>query len=204
MKRFLAALAVSLAMTPAAQAATLQLVDVPGAAVMMPTATATSGAVVQNITRDRPRYDNPWTRGRDYDPATADPNAYFSAIGAGGSATYSFDLSSAASFVWGSPDYHNKIEFLLGGVVVDSFKLAKGMDLSPAFKGGGAALAIFTDIMGGVFDSIRFSTPQYSFEIANLSATPAPAPVPLPAGAVLMISALGGLALGRRRKQRAA
>lgn len=192
---------VAFAVVPAADAATVQFFDLPDARVMNPLAIATTGDVRENKTRTWPLFGNPWP-GATNKPADA-PNAWFTGIGRNASATYAFDLSGGASFVWGTPDYYNKIEFLLGDGVVDTFALKAGDIVAPAVHRTGAALAVFSNIIGGVFDGIRFSSTQYSFEIANLTTTP-PAPIPLPAGGALLLTAIGGLAVARRRKRAAA
>lgn len=56
---------------------------------------------------------------------------------------------------------------------------------------------MFSDILGGVFDGIRFSSKDYSMEFANLTV----APIPLPAGGVLLLTAVGGLAIAQRRRK---
>ncbi|MDO5613043.1 MAG: VPLPA-CTERM sorting domain-containing protein [Paracoccus sp. (in: a-proteobacteria)] len=167
--------------------------------MMNPVAVETTGTARQNATRTWSWYSNPWpTAGVD---PNKDPTAWFTGLGPNSSATYAFDLSDGASFVWGTPDFYNRVEFLLGDTVVDSFQLTARNDLGPASRRNGAALAVFSNIAGGVFDGMRFSTPRISFEYANLTTTVTIAPIPLPAGGVLLLTALGGLAIARKRKQ---
>lgn len=203
MKRYAAAaLAAFLALAGTnADAATLQFTALPVASAKNPLAVSTSGDVRQNLTRDYGHFENPWTPGKVY-KAHAYPTAYYTGVGKGGSATYRFDLANAASFVWGSPDFYNKVEFLRGARVVDSYQLGPRVRLAPASRGQSAAMATFSDIIGGVFDGIRFSSLDYSFEFSNFTTTPAP--VPLPAGGALMLTAVGGLALARKRRRKAA
>lgn len=196
----LAVLFAAMSVAPVAQAATLSYGPLPPAAVANPLAVSTTGTVHQNVTFDRPRFDNPWTVP---DPVTGvetpGPTDLYTGVSQNGSATYRFDLSVAASFVWGSLDSVNRVEFLRGTKVVDSYTPVDGRrGLPDIYRGGRSFLATFTGITGGAFDGIRFSTGDFAFEFANLTVTAAP--VPLPACGALLLGALGGLVVLRRRK----
>lgn len=189
---------IALMSASSANAATVQFFDLPDTRFENPAAIATTGDVRQNVTRTWSWFSNPWpTAGAD---PNQDPTAWFTGVGAKASATYAFDLSGGVSFVWGTPDYYNRVEFLWGDIVVDSLQLNASYDLSPALRRTGAALAVFSDIAGGVFDGMRMSSPRISFEFANLTTSPPIAPIPLPAGGALLLTALGGLAIARKRK----
>lgn len=119
-----------------------------------------------------------------------------------GSAKLSFGdaVQYAFQFLWGSVDSYNYIEFFLGSDSVALFggdDVAGELGLWPKDNYEIAALVSFVGFENG-FDSIQFrsnSSPKdYAFEFAL------PAPIPLPAGGLLLATALGGLALVRRRK----
>ena len=109
------------------------------------------------------------------------------------------NVQSAFTFLWGSIDSYNIVEFLLGGDSVFSFTgdsmiamLPDGHSdgTGPNFEG--VALVTFSNFERG-FDTVKFTSNQAAFEI-GLS------PIPLPAGGLLLLGALGGLAALRRRK----
>lgn len=192
-----AALAVVLA-APAAQAATVSFSALPNTSFATMAPTATTGTVQVNVTNSVPGdRRSPWKS----TPADGNPLAttgIFTAVLAGASALYEFGTRQiAATFVWGSPDDYNKVEFLRGGAVVDTYEITPVTNIAPATFRQNGATATFTDIAGGSFDAMRFSSSDFSFEYANLSV----APIPLPAGGLLLIAGLGGLAAMRRRKQ---
>jgi hypothetical protein len=105
---------------------------------------------------------------------------------------------SYLSLLWGSIDTYNAIALYLNGVLQDT---VTGQDL---FNAGGlpaASGAAFVKIAES-FNEVRFfsnypgfgaDTP--AFEFSNVVAA-----VPVPAGGLLLIGALGGLAVLRRRK----
>ena len=96
---------------------------------------------------------------------------------------------TSLSFLWGSPDDFNHLFFYLDDVLVEEFT-GTPITGSPS---AGSKLVTFT----GLFDEVWFeSRGSNAFEFANLTTTP----VPLPAGAALILTGLGGLALMRRRK----
>jgi hypothetical protein len=108
------------------------------------------------------------------------------------------------SLLWGSLDEYNIIQFFRNGLEVASATggqvLASGGEPSAS---GAAFVKLFVD---GGFDQVHFRSdaPAFledtaAFEFSNVTAA-----VPLPAGGLLLITALGGIALLRRRKQAAA
>lgn len=107
-----------------------------------------------------------------------------------------FDKSKTSfSFLWGSVDDYNLIEFW------DSVGLVFTLDFEdPALDGNvqlgiGAALVTVSDL---IFNSIRFHSSTNALEFANMRATPAPIPPAL----LLFGTALVGLGyLARRRRQ---
>ncbi|MDO5706575.1 MAG: VPLPA-CTERM sorting domain-containing protein [Paracoccus sp. (in: a-proteobacteria)] len=195
------ALTAVLALPLAAEAATVSFSVLPDSAVMNPLANATTGVVHENITGSvTNEYRSPWQSAGsaiDYN----DASAWYTSVQGGGSATYDLGLSSALSFVWGSPDTYNTVEFLLGGMVVDTVILGAGDVILPGSFATNSALATFADIGQGVFDSVRMLSGGNSFEFANLGT--APAPIPVPAAGVLLLTALGGMAALRRRNKKA-
>jgi hypothetical protein len=108
--------------------------------------------------------------------------------------TFATDQNSL-SFLWGSVDTYNTLEFYLNSVLQ-----GKVTDFSFAGNQSGRG-ASYVKITGVVFDEIRFGSTQLdAFEFSNLSTTP----VPIPAAAWLLGSGLLGLFGLARRKQVAA
>ena len=147
-------------------------------------------------------YRSPFDGSGVEDPAPNWETLQFWAIGpnnpagnANNAATLSFGQTvlNAFTFIWGSVDSYNSVDFQLNGV---SQTLLTSLVLNPA--GFPTTLgAIFVEVTGISFNSIVFtSTNQEALEVSFLAA------VPLPAGVLLLGSALAGLGfLGRRRKQ---
>ena len=103
------------------------------------------------------------------------------------------------SLLWGSIDTYNGLIFFNGDEVA---AIVGGQDVLEAGADPEGLGAVFVSISGiGKFTSVGFfsdygqqGSVQPAFEFSNVAA------VPLPAGGVLLLTALGGLAIARRRK----
>lgn len=126
---------------------------------------------------------------------TARDGDLFSSVQIGSSATLNLP-ASAVTFVWGSPDNYNFLEFLdSSGNVFDSIRGDEFADAIPAPQATGFVMATFTPSMAA--NAVRFtSTENNAFEFASLTV----APVPLPASALLLMGGLAGFGLVSRRK----
>ncbi|WP_234871661.1 hypothetical protein [Alitabrizicola rongguiensis] len=115
----------------------------------------------------------------------------------GQTATLKVGRSSALSLLWGSVDTYNRItlrDTVTGAALNITIASLKGVA-----EGLGAALL---SVKGFTFNRVDFWSSGNSIEFSNITTTPVPAPVPLPAGGVLMLSAIGSVALLRRRRAR--
>ena len=148
-----------------------------------------------------------WTVGidnnSDYPGGVGNPNLPNPAV-------LSLGVGNAAkqlTFLWGSVDGYNIIDFLFNGSVVDSIsgQVVVNAGATPGNSGGAAWISIISD---AVFDSISFRADgQNAFEFSNIQVSSSSAPqVPLPPAALLLGSVIGGLGLFgmRRRKAEAA
>lgn len=188
-----AAAVVALAFTAgtAANAATVAFSAVPATAVANPIATSSGGIgwgiFAENVTGTNPVSKNVWG-----DTDTTSPYSY---VTTNYWAKYDFGATySAFTFVWGSPDDYNTLTFYKNGAVVDTLSITPGSSIAPAVYAKTSGLATITNIAGGSYDAVMFSTSGNSFEYGNV------APVPVPAAGVMLLGALGGLTALRRRK----
>jgi hypothetical protein len=175
-----AAAALALGLAGAAPAATVSFGALPASALANPLATATSGTVIENDPTDIATVRvGPWGGTGVYSSVSK------------GFASYDFGgVFNRLSFVWGTPDTYNSLQFFLGGILVDSV----------AGFGNGKNIALptvtITDIGTTGFDSVRFVSTRTAFEYSNLSL----AAIPVPASVLLLLTAIGGMAAVRRRK----
>ena len=185
-----AAVAFASVLATSAGAVTLSFkdsVNLPAVVSPMPAADAIVGTVNEGVTGSIPGLRKDPFQGT----ALADITPYTS-VQAGSSASYMSVPANFVSFIWGSPDVYNIVEFKLGGALLGSFDGTMGV--RPP-NGTGFANVVLTTAF--LFDEVVFSsTTNDAFEIANLSV----GQVPLPAGVWLFISALGGLGLLARRR----
>jgi hypothetical protein len=186
---FLQALTICLAIP--ASAATITYSDsLPTAATPNPLATSHTGSLVENVTgtivNDR---RSPW----DAPNSTVSPTAASAVYSAVRNGSAVFDFASdrvGLSLVWGTPGPRNVLELFLNGV--SQLRLTGTDAVGP----NGAAYSRFTAITDVRFDRAVFSAGNPAFEFSNLTI----AAVPLPAGGLLLIGALGGLMILRRRQ----
>lgn len=180
----LAAAALAVGLAGAAPAATVVFTTAPLTVASNQVATAFSGTYSQIVTTDVAG-----VRKNPYGPASLNP---YSSIT--GFAEYTFSaLQAAVSFVWGTPDNYNSVVFYRGNTIVDTV-VGNGTGVNVPLS-----RATITNIDSGKgFDAIRFVSTQPAFEYAFLEFTPAP--IPVPAAGLLLLTALGGIAVLRRRK----
>lgn len=116
--------------------------------------------------------------------------APYTSVEGGGFASYKLGLANALTFVWGTPDTYNFLDFYLGSALVDTVGgFGSGSNV-------GAPTATVTNINGGLFDRVVFRSDQIAFEYDSVSVSA----VPVPAAGGLLMLALGGLGLLMRRK----
>jgi hypothetical protein len=186
---FLQALAVCLAIP--VSAATITYSDsLPTTVAPNPLATSHTGSLVENVTgtivNDR---RSPWDAPNSGISPILSTSVY-SAVRNGGAI---FDFASdrvGLSLVWGTPGPRNVLELFLNGV--SQLRLTGTDAVGP----NGASYSRFTQITDVRFDRAVFSAGNPAFEFGNLTI----AAVPLPAGGLLLIGALGGLMILRRRQ----
>lgn len=196
-KLFIAVVGTAALLSVPAQAATFTLDHNSDPMVLgTPSADSTSGTVLEGLTNadDGIMNTTPWV-------GTSNPTAGYTAVMANSSATYIFGGSNTAlSFLWGSVDSFNSLQFFSGAVLVDS--LSGGAVISGGADQGFGRSTIDITTMAA-FDSVVFTSTSFSFEYANIQVSA----VPLPAGLPLYgagIAVLGFVGWRKRRKAIAA
>lgn len=186
-----------------------------------PAADSTTGTVFQNVTGSVAN-----TRRSPFDlpsglPGPTSGTDKYTSVSGGGSATYNIGTLAPGnpsavgiSFLWGSPDFFNKVEFFNGAVSlgsVSSLDLTNPTGNPPQNPATGQSWVVL--LAGGAWTSVVFSSTTNAFEFTSLFAacspegatcTPPPG-VPLPAALPLFAGGLGFLGfLARRKKQKVA
>ncbi len=119
-------------------------------------------------------------------------DSLYTSVSGGASASYVFDtLMNSLTFMWGSVDLYNSIEFyndgnLLGESIV-------GQDAINAGAVEGSDFVIATILTNDFFDEIRFLSSTNAFEYANIevSVVPLPAALPLYGAGMALLGFLG-------------
>jgi hypothetical protein len=181
-----------------ATSATLDFTALPAVSVDNPIASNTVGKVVENNPHDITNVRiGPWAGTPNGKPGKT--QNYTSVAPKGkdnGVAEYVFQNSfRKLSFVWGTPDKYNTVNF---------YRTGAGLIDTVVGFGDGSNIALpkvaVTDIGDGLgFDRVEFVSTGTAFEYANLVASQ-PAPVPVPAAGLLLLTALGAVSLMRKRK----
>jgi hypothetical protein len=187
-----------------------------------PLADSATGSVLQNITGSlQNAYRSPFDDPAGNPTAASAVNAY-TAVQGGGSATFNIGTLGPSSmvgvtFLWGSPDFFNKVEFFNGATslgFVTSNDLTNPNANPPQNPATGQSWVIV--LAGGPWTRVVFSSTTNAFEFASLTAACGPeqpingcvpplATIPLPAALPLFATGLGALGLiGWRRKGRVA
>ncbi len=187
-KNFIGAVVLSVVFAATAQSATVSIsTDDPIAALPVLTADATTGTVSENTSGsivDVQR--SPW------DTVAGLEDSLYTSVSGGASASYVFDtLMNSLTFMWGSVDLYNSIEFyndgnLLGESIV-------GQDAINAGAVEGSDFVIATILTNDFFDEIRFLSSTNAFEYANIevSVVPLPAALPLYGAGMALLGFLG-------------
>ncbi|WP_169566629.1 VPLPA-CTERM sorting domain-containing protein [Sneathiella limimaris] len=148
--------------------------------------TSASGTVQENLVGSDlvdSFYKSPWDN-------TSTPDEEFTAVRRNSTAVYEFsETYTNVSFLWGSVDANQMIGFFLGDTAVDFLNSNDVLDAGATEGDGFVQIAI----LAAAFDTIKFMSPNNSFEIANLSvsAVPLPAALPLYAAGILVLGWVG-------------
>ena len=179
---------------------------------VMTTPASESGDFIQSLTGTANRSDalSPYAfnTGAGSDGTAAATNASYSALGAVGgspvgSATYNVN-SSSFSFLWGSPDAYNQVEFFSGANGTGSSEgIFTGADLacfiSGTCKDTGFDLVTFLASGGDIGSVVLTNSTLHAFEF-NVD----PAATPLPSAIYLFGSVFGAAYWISRRKRSSA
>lgn len=185
-----------------------------------PLADSTTGSVLQNIIGSVPNaYRSPFDAPSGAATPASAVNAY-TAVQNASTATYNIGTLTSnpnavgISFLWGSPDFFNQVEFFNGAVslgAVSSLDLTNPNANPPQNPATGQSWVVI--LAGAPWTSVVFSSTRNAFEFTSLFAACSPegstcAPpgaVPLPAALPLFAAGLGFVGfVARRRKQKAA
>jgi hypothetical protein len=171
-----------------AQSATVSIsTDDPVAALPVLAPTTTSGIVLTPVTGSVPSLRrSPW------DTVSGLENSAYTSISGGAWASYVFgSVMNSLTFMWGSVDLYNSIEFYNNGNKLN--ETVVGQDAITAGATEGADFIIATVLTNGLFDEIRFLSDTNAFEIANIevSAVPLPAALPLYGAGMALMGFLG-------------
>jgi hypothetical protein len=188
----LAAAALAIGLAGAAPAATLSWSALPALSIGNPIATDTKGTVTQNSPNDIKNVRlGPWSGTPDPVPGVSQP---YTSVGRASWAEYSWAgaIYETLKFVWGTPDTFNYVEFYRAGKLIDTIKgFGNGKNIA-------LPTLLVTEIGDeGGFDTVRFGSKGVAFEFSNIEV--GPSPIPVPAAGLMLLTALGGMALLRRR-----
>lgn len=204
------ALALLAPLAPARAATVTYSLVLPTAATDNPTATSTAGAgamIEENKSGTVSMRQSPW----DAQNSTLDPDdagsVYSALYNSGGampvSATFDFgDVSDHLSLVWGSAGRKNSLKLFLGSTLAFDMSNDPTADenldnlIAMTLVAPGVRNSVLVKISGVLFDRMVIGADHRAFEFANLQTA---AVVPVPAGGLMLVTALGGLALLRRR-----
>lgn len=189
------AFAVSFLFVASAQSAVVTVdwnTDTPAVDTFVPNATSTTGTVFQGATGSVSYLRrSPW----DTIPAMADTGTYTSVSG---DSTATYELTSAInsfSFMWGSVDDYNHLEFWNDGAWLG---MLSGSDAQLVGAPKAVEWVNATITLDMLFDEVRFISGTNAFEYANLglSVVPLPAALPLYGAGLAVLGFMGW----RRRK----
>lgn len=190
---FMAALGAAVLFAVPAQAATFTYNSDDPAVLSNLSADSTTGTVDEGVSGSAISRRSPWQ-------GTSNPGASYTAVLRESSATYDFTTAmDGISFLWGSVDTYNTINFYSGTVLVDTLT---GTDVINGGASDGDGW-INISILAASFDSMVFVSTENAFEYSNLVVTAVPLPAALPlygAG----IAVLGFIGWRKRSKAAAA